>query len=210
MNKIILAIIILSIAATLFMFPRLPEKVPIHWNVKGEIDNYGSRYFTVIFSVIPLLLFWLKKIIPEIDPKAENYKKHAKAFNATIYTTIIFLIFMHWLTVKAAFDNTVDISFFVLAGIGVLFTVTGNFLTQARPNYTFGIRTPWTLANEIVWKKTHRVGGFLFFITGIITLVLSFWNNEIRIYIFISLIFFTVLFSFLYSYLLFRKLKKQK
>ena len=208
MNKLFLILIILSITCTLLLYPRLPEKVPIHWNIQGEIDNFGPRYFSVIFSLIPLLLFWLKKIIPEIDPRVDNYKKHAKAFNITIYTTILFLIFTHWLTIKSAFDNNFDISFYVLTGLGVLFMIIGNYLTQARPNYTFGIRTPWTLANETVWKKTHRIGGFLFFITGIITIILSFWNNPIRIYFFVAIIFLTVLFSFLYSFMCFRKLKK--
>ena len=80
---------------------------------------------------------------------------------------------LHVLFVAAALGTDVEISRVVLIGIGVLFLVIGNYLPKVRPNYLMGIRTPWTLASDLSWARTHRLGGRLFVLEGLVLLVLG-------------------------------------
>lgn len=207
-SKLIWIIIILSFIGTLMIFPSLPEQIPTHWNVSGEIDDYGSKYSVFLLALLPAIIYLSMIYMPKLDPKKENYKKHSKAYSMISISTILTIISLHWVTLLATFNIIQDVSFFVKLVIGLLFIVIGNYMTQLRFNYFTGIKLPWTLASETVWKKTHRVGGICFMVVGIITITVSFIKGAPSFIIFMGSLIGLMLFTSLYSYVQYQKERK--
>lgn len=203
-SRIILALTILSFIGTLFVYSSLPENIPIHWGINGEPDNYAGKSFALLAAALPFALYILMKVVPKIDPKRESYEKHKKSYNITRIAVIIILIGAHWVSLLIALGHNINISLAVKFAVGVLFIIIGNYMTQIRHNYFFGIRSPWTLASEKVWKKTHRVGGFGFMINGILFLIIT----PLRGYFIIIPLIYALLFVvgiYVYSYFLYKK-----
>ncbi len=203
-----LVIMLLSIIGTMLVYAKLPDQVPSHWNIRGEIDNYSSKEFIYFTAVLPVILYGAMKFIPKVDPKKESYKKHQKAYDITIFTIILFLIGMHWITMSYSLGYPLDMMKYIKISLGILFIVMGNYMPQIRFNYFFGIRTPWTLSSENVCRKTHIVGGYLYFLIGVIFILSSIFDNSMTFYIAIASIILISLAIILYSYLLYRDEKK--
>ncbi len=197
---------IINLIITGIIFPAMPEIIPTHWGITGEIDAWSPKYWVFLFAGLPLLMSLLSIFIPKIDPKKENYEKHWSTYRLIITLIIIFLILLHWIMVSTALGIWMaDVAALVPGGIGVLFLIMGNYLPRIRHNYTIGIRLPWTLTNEIVWKKIHRLGGGLMMILGLTLLGSVFFPPYIR---FTVLIVGLVAFlggTSVYSYYIFKK-----
>ena len=150
------------------LFTKFPESIPMHFNAAGEVDRYGDKYEVLLLAVLPIALMCLLEVLPKIDPKKENYKKFEPFYKIFSFIIVVFLSGVYGFTVYSAFQKEVmNISTIIFIGVGALFLILGNYMPQAKQNYLFGIRTPWTLANENVWIKTHRVGGYCFMGAGI-------------------------------------------
>ena len=116
-----------------------------------------------------------------------------------------------WITVFAGLGKKPPISTIILAAVGVLLMFIGNFMGTIKPTYMFGIRTPWMLANNEVWAKTHRVGGFTYFFGGLFTAIAAFlFTNVWKVVVLIATILFITLVPLVYSYIEFRKSEKKK
>ncbi|WP_432406123.1 SdpI family protein [Wukongibacter sp. M2B1] len=205
-SKILIVLIILSIIGTVLVYSSLPEKVPTHFNFKGEVDKYSDRSSVFFTGILPLIIYVLMIVVPKIDPKKRSYQKHEKAYSITKTTIILFCIMMHWLMIMYSLGFNVNVGMIVRMAIGTLFIVMGNFMGQIRQNYSFGIKTPWTLADKTVWKKTHRVGGFSFIVGGIILIASSFFNGIIGMIALIVAIAISAFYPMLYSYIVYRKI----
>jgi len=207
-SKWLLYLSIVSFVGTLLIYPRFPEMIPTHWGIDGEVDRYNGRYMALLMAALPIGLYYMMTIIPSIDPRRDNYFKHTKAYGMIKQGTILFIILLVWITNLYSLGWETDISKIVIIGVGVLFMIIGNYLTQIKHNYFVGIRTPWTLANETVWKKTHRVGGMLFVIFGILMVASSFLSHIISAAVVGISVFVIVIGLFGYSYLIFRKIEQ--
>lgn len=206
-NKWLWGLSILSFIGTLGIYNLLPETIPTHWNIQGEVDRYSGRYMALILAALPVVLYYFMILIPKIDPRRDNYARHARAYSMIKQGTILFLILMVWLTNLYSLGWETDISKIVIIGVGVLFALIGNYLTQIKHNYFVGIRTPWTLASETVWKKTHRLGGILFVIFGIMMIASAFVSNVFSAVVIGFAVVVIVIGLFGYSYWLFRKIE---
>ncbi len=149
-------------------------QVPIHWGADGQANGYASK--TVGLFLLPLTtagvaaLFWL---IPVIEPRRANLEKSGKAFSAIAVGVVVLLAAIDVLVVAAALGADIDMTLIAFVGIGLLFVVIGNYLPKVRSNYLVGIRTPWTLTSERAWDRTHRLGGRLFVLEGIVLILLG-------------------------------------
>lgn len=163
-----------SLAAGAYLYDLLPDRVPSHWNIRGEIDAYSSRFWGAFG--IPLLnagIYVMMLVTPLIDPRRENYRKFAGAYRVFRTVFVVFMTGVYLLVLASAFGYRIPVDRAVMAGISILFLVMGNYMGQVRHNYFVGFKTPWTLANEQVWQKTHRLGGRLWVAAGAIGLVAS-------------------------------------
>lgn len=158
-----------AVAASVWAYPRLPETVTVHWNFRGVPDGYAPRFWAALLGpVLVLVLTGAFAVLPRLDPRRENYAKFLPSYWMLANAVIAFGAFAHLLIIAHALGYAVQIDRLVPAGIGVLFVFLGNYLTRVQPNWLMGIRTPWTLSSDAVWRKTHRTGGWLFVAGGVV------------------------------------------
>jgi uncharacterized membrane protein len=149
-------------------------QVPIHWGPDGQPDDWAGK--TVGLLLLPLIstgLVVLFAIIPRIEPRRRNLERSATAYGAIWIGVLLLMGALQLLVVGAAMGATFDMTRLMFVGTGVLFIVIGNYLPKVRPNYMVGIRTPWTLTSDVAWTRTHRVGGWLFVLEGIVFILLG-------------------------------------
>ncbi len=191
----------------LFIWNSLPESVPMHWNGKGEIDRYGSKNelwgLTAMLSGLGYFLFL---IIPKIDPKGKLDKMGNKLNNLRLMMALFMSALSMFIIYSVQQVESKPTLIFAL--IGLLFAGLGNYFKTIKPNYFIGIKTPWTLENEEVWKKTHLFGGKLWFAGGLLIFILSLIiPNIYSFYVLMSVTVIISIIPIIYSYLEFKKLK---
>ncbi len=191
-----------------WVYPHLPDKVPSHWNIHGQVDAYSSRTFGAFFEpLIVIGLYFLMLLMPLIDPKRDNYQRFSSAYTFLRWSLVILFSVLYVTTTLVALGYPLNVGFIVKAIVSILFIIIGNFMGQFRHNYFVGIRTPWTLANEEVWQRTHRLGSKIWVIGGLVCLAMSVVNSSWgAIIFFISLMGMTII-PIVYSYVIFEKLK---
>lgn len=206
-DYIVLAISAISITALIFIIRIVPDQIPLHWNAKGEIDRTGSKYTLWFLSFLPIILWILFKVIPLIDPKKESYKRHSKPYEIFKFLMIVVLVALLWIVVLYSIGFMLNIQVIATMIVGIVFIVTGNFMGQIRQNFTFGIKTPWTLASKNVWQKTHRLGGWTMLLGGILLIISGFTKIPILYILFGTAILLQFVPMF-YSLYLYRKEKR--
>lgn len=204
--KILLVLSVLSFIGLTISYFFLPEKIPVHWNINNKVDSYGPKELIFLFGGIPFFIKILFKLPPVLDPKRRNYQKHRKAYAAAEIYITLFMIVVCWLIVGASFGMELNIGRIISCLIGILFLIIGNYLPTLKPNYFFGIRNPWTLDNEIVWKKTHKTGGYLFAAMGILFIVSGFINTAAMQITAIIVLLVGIAGINIYSFLLFKRI----
>lgn len=160
-----------TIVVSAVAYPRLPDRVPTHWNWHGQIDGYGSRLVATVVLPLVLLGMWgLLRVLPKIDPRVENYAKFEPTYDLVVNCALTVLALAHFAILSKVFGIPISMMRLVPAAVAVLLIVVGNALPRVRPNWWFGIRTPWTLSNDRVWERTHRVSGYVFVALGVLAL----------------------------------------
>ncbi|HNW81931.1 MAG TPA: SdpI family protein [bacterium] len=205
-NRNALIISIISFLGICAIYGSLPEQIPLHWNAAGEIDNYGAKWNIFWLAAMPVAMTLFFEILPKIDPRRDSYEKHGKALGWINWFTVILFIVISWITVGVSKGMIFDVSKIVLISIGILFLGMGNFMGQLRQNYFVGIKTPWTLANETVWRKTHRKGAAVFALMGLCMIVSILLPAEYITAVIISVTLAGTAYLIIYSYLEYRKI----
>jgi uncharacterized membrane protein len=187
----------------------MPEQMATHWNSQGDVNGYMSRFWGLFF--MPLLIACiavLLLVIPSIDPMKENIEKFRNYYDGFIILLILFMIAVHLYTLLWNIGIRTGSNIVLSAGIGLLFYGTGVLTENAERNWFIGIRTPWTLSSDRVWRKTNKTGGKLFKIAGVIAILGVLFPRFIIFFIMVPVL-FIVVFSFVYSYVEYQKeLKK--
>lgn len=201
----ILAIVLLPFIYLGYVWNELPSKVPMHWNIKGEIDRYGDKSELIIIPfLLPLLVYLIFLVVPKIDPKNKLNQMGGKLQAIKFLLTTLMSILALFIIYTAKNQSFTNPNYIVII-IGVLFIVIGNYFKTIKPNYFIGIRTPWTLENETVWKKTHKLGGKMWFIGGILIVILSLiLNKSLSFTIFMIITGVITIIPIAYSYLIYR------
>ena len=161
-------IAVVALAISIWAYPSLPPTVATHWNLRGEADGFSSRLVAVAIGPLVVLgITVLFNVLPRFDPRRENYAKFLSAYWLFANAVIVFMLILHALVIATGLGYSVRIDRLMPLFIGLLFVVIGNYLTRVEPNWFVGIRTPWTLSSDTVWRKTHRTGGWLMVIGGL-------------------------------------------
>ncbi|MDR3587646.1 MAG: SdpI family protein [Desulfosporosinus sp.] len=171
---LLIILILLGFALGVYFYPALPDRVPVHWNANGQINGYGSKLFGAFgLPAINLGMYIMFLVLPTIDPKKNNYAKFESTYQFVKYIFIVFFLGMQLMTILIATGVVANRPVFIQIMISLLFILLGNVMGRIKHNYFLGIRTPWTLANEEVWRKTHRLTAPLWVIGGILNILLS-------------------------------------
>ena len=208
------AIFLVAAAVTLFAWAKVPSdaQIPIHWNVQGEVDDYGSKTFGLLIGPSMILfLSILLAIIPRIEPRIENLRQSQKAYKVVWGFIVIFMLGLHLITTSAALGQSINMATMMSFAMSVLFMAIGNYMGKIRSNFMFGIRTPWALSSEVSWNKTHRLGGRLFFFIGLIVFVSAFFQRgDLSFGLMIGGLFITLILTFSYSYWVWKQDEERK
>lgn len=179
-----IALVVLAFAASIALYPRLPDTIPTHWNIRGEVDGHGAKHWAVFLMPITmaafLTFFWL---LPWMSPKDFEIEPFASTFRFIMFTVIALFAYMHGVILLATWKEVhgagrwFDLGRALSAGIFLFFALLANVLGKVRRNFWVGVRTPWTLASERVWNDTHRLaawtmvagglGGFAMIVCGL-------------------------------------------
>jgi len=203
----LIMVVLLPFLYLLYIWGSLPERVPIHWNSEGRIDGWGSKSNLIIIPfLLPLLTYIIFQVSPLIDPKKKlanmGNKFYRLKFSVVLLMSVLALFILY---------STKNQSFFspnsMIMLIGLLFAIIGNYMPSVKPNYFIGIKTPWTLENEVVWKKTHQLAGKLWFPGGLIVVILAFIIEDARLMhiIFLSISGILAIIPIVYSFVIFKK-----
>jgi len=205
-EKIAVILVALSFLVAFVVYPMLPEKVPTHWNIKGEADGYGDPLFgAFIFPIIGVFMILLFRFIPKIAVFKENLKQFENEYYLFELFMVFFFLIMFALTLLPNFGYDFNMSWGVMPLISVLFIFIGFIMPKFKRNFFMGIRTPWTISNDVIWEKTHKLGGKIFIALGVISLA-SLFFPDFFMYIFIAPVLLSVAILFVYSYLEFKKI----
>jgi uncharacterized membrane protein len=200
----------IPIVLSFVLYDKLPDRLAVHFGVTGHPNRYqGKESFLILSSLVILGLPILLKVLSFTDPKRENYEKFRTAFDLMRVVLTLFLNAIFGFTLAYNLGYHIDVQTFVLIGIGVMFLVFGNYMGQIRFNYFIGIRTPWTLANETVWSRTHRFAGPIWAFMGLIALICSFLPGNVAVWVFGTTLAIGSICPIVYSFLLYRRLLKQ-
>jgi uncharacterized membrane protein len=154
------------------MYPTLPDPMPSHWDMSGQINGTMPKLWGAFLGpAMMLVLCAVLAFLPRLSPRGFEMDAFARAWGILCLSTLGFVLFVEILVLRAARDGGTLSPRPILVGAGVLVAVIGNFLGKVTRNFFLGIRTPWTLANEEVWLRTHRFAAKLFVLTGLLVVV---------------------------------------
>ena len=201
----IIGIFILTFAVTLLAYPHMPDHVPSHWNAAGIVNGMLPKFWGLV--LVPSLMTGftaLLAVLPRIDPLWKNYQKFRNYYDGFILVFAAFLFFIQLQIILWGMGTQVSPNLTSPVMIGILFIYIGFLMEHTEPNWFVGIRTPWTLSSERVWKKTHERGGTLFKLAGVVSMIGTFAGIYAWLFIIVPVIAAAV-YTVVYSYVEFRR-----
>jgi uncharacterized membrane protein len=203
-----LVVAALAAAFSVWAYSRLPETVATHWNLRGTPDGYSARGWAVaVMPLVVALMTVLFNVLPKVDPRRENYAKFLSSYWLIANAILVFIGVGHVLILANGLGYTVQVDKLLPLGVGLLFAFLGNYLTRIEPNWFIGIRTPWTLSSDAVWRRTHRTGGWLFVAGGIVIAAGAFAPRGAFLPLFVTTIVVVTLIPVVQSYVLWKREK---
>jgi uncharacterized membrane protein len=187
-------------------YTTLPDPMPSHFGIDGRPDSYMPKFWGVFAMPLGLAVVWLILLaLPRISPRGFEMEPFAHSWRVLRFAVVVFWLFFEVLVFDAARSGRPLATRLLFAAMGLLFAVVGNLLGKITRNFFAGIRTPWTLANEEVWYRTHRLAGKLFVAAGLLSAVAAFFGAGFPILI--GSIGLAALVPVAYSYWIYRKLE---
>jgi len=192
-------IVLLPMLVGICLWNRLPESVPTHFDGTGQADGWSSRVFSVFgLPLFVLLLHWICIAAVMADPKVQNLS--AKILYLTLWISPAVSLFAGMSIYGTVLGAPINIARIANLLLALMFIAIGNYLPKCAPNYTVGIKLPWTLHDEENWRHTHRFAGFLWMIGGVLLLPAAFLST---MWVTFAVVLVLVLLPVIYSFLLY-------
>lgn len=203
-SKIGLALFLANLVLSLVTYPMLPESIIIHWGAGGTPDGYSSKLVGfLLMQVVQVFVLGLYYVIPRIDPQ-ETIKTSSGYFANTMNLLLAYFMFFNGLFIAQNLGYEFNMTLLIVPGVGILLFFLGHFMSQAERNWFYGIRTPWTLSSEEVWRSTHEKAGLVFKVCGVIA-ILSMLVPKYSVWLVVLPILSGGIYLVTFSYLEFKK-----
>ena len=204
----------LPLLAAVLALPFLPDQIPAHYGFDGQVTRWGSKFEFLIFPVMTILFGLFMLAMAKIAAKQEGTGKNNE--NVTLMTGLLTLGLFNAMTGYALYtdfhkvENLEQLSVaptqLIFGFLGILMVISGNLMPKVKMNSVIGVRTSWSMKNEVTWKKTQRFGGILFILSGIAVLLVSQMTQQDTCMIAsLSILIAAALIGVLYSYLIAKK-----
>jgi uncharacterized membrane protein len=207
--KLILGAILLSaIAISVIFYPRLPQEMPTHWNSAGQVDDTVAKpWGPFVGPMVMLFVAALFLALPRLSPRGFEIEEKARAYRAIVVTVMLFLFALHCVAIALALGVPLRINIVTPVLLGLLLAVLGNYLSKVPRNFFIGVRTPWTLADEDVWFRTHRLASRVFVATGLlIAIAAPFAGGRYSMPIVLTAVIAAAAITVIYSYAIYKRL----
>ena len=207
LSKLIITslVILIPILIGIVLWDKLPDQVPVHWNINGDVDGFATKAQAVFLMPLVLVAFqWICVLGTSLDPKKQNIND--KMVTLVLWIIPIISLLCNSMVYATALGHKVSVEIIMPLFMGALFVVIGNYMPKCKQSYTVGIKIPWTLNDEENWNKTHRMAGFLWVIGGIVIMATAFLG---AFWLFFVVLIPMVIVPFVYSYLLYKKNKTE-
>ncbi len=202
-------LIVFAIIFSGITYNLLPDKVVSHWNFYGTADGWSSKNFqAMFFPGLILFMYILFLILPRIDPRRDRYKEFEKVYSIFKLVILSFFFILFIATTLYNLGYNMNIGKLISFLVGVMMIVLGNYMDKIKRNWFVGIKNPWTLSSESVWNKTHRFAKWVFMIFGICIITAPYLSIFYGTGLFILGIFLTVFGTMIYSYIIYKKERK--
>lgn len=200
--------VVISGVMSVLAAPELPARMVTHWNAAGQPDGSMSKVIALaLFPVMSAILLGIFAVIPRIDPLRENIASFRPIYDWFVVAFVVFMTIIHGGVIAFNLGYEFDFTLFIIAAVAILFYFVGVLLAHAERNWFVGIRTPWTLSSEEVWNRTHRLGGRLFKLTAVISLVGLFFGDYAVYFLMVPAL-LTAAITIVYSYYLYEQLER--
>ncbi len=199
-------IMLAPVVFMLLVWDRLPAELPSHWNIRGEVDGYSPVW---VLPLVNLGIYVLMLVLPKLDPRKKNYDIFSSSYYKIRLGLTIFFSLIMALSIAVGLGADLPVPRLILIGVSLLIAFLGNYLGTVRPNWFLGVRTPWTLDNEEVWRKTHLLAGRFWFWGGLmgISMTLLLPMQVLGVLLIVLLLILTLT-PVVYSFFLHRQLNK--
>lgn len=201
-----LTILVLPVLYLILVWNKIPVSIPTHFTMAGEANGYSPKYLLAIVTWAIYILFYF---LPLIDPRKENYKKFENAYYKIKVIYAVFMSVIQFIILVNVQYHNVNMTKIMPISLFILFAALGNFMGNIRPNSFVGIKVPWTLWNEEVWKRTHRFAGYLWFWGSLIGIVITLVISRPE-YVLISILTIITLVPIVYSGILYNKINSKR
>ncbi|HVB73592.1 MAG TPA: SdpI family protein [Ktedonobacteraceae bacterium] len=201
-------IIVAQVCISVGTYPFLPPMVPSHFDAAGNINGYMPKLVNaLLYPGMSTALYLLLRFLMQAGPNL-NYRSQRRANKAVVNLIavgiLLFLLLIQLLTTAYALGVKIDISLVVELALSVLLIFLGNYMGKLRRNFWAGIRTPWTIASDVVWERTHRLGGWLFVLVGLLGIISAF-IPPLRVWGLFVPIIAVVVILYVYSYIIYQR-----
>lgn len=199
------AMLLASALMTAYFYKDLPQTLATHWNASGEAKGTADKSWGVF--LVPLIAAFLSLLLfalPSIDPLDKGYKDFRKEYDWLIVLLAAFFSLLQVMIVVWNLGVHFNFSRFIAPLVGLLFYFLGVLMPGFKRNWFAGIRTPWTLSSDAVWKKTHDLAGTVFQLAGILACFGAVLPRYSLYFLFVPSILGAAWVT-LYSYLVYRK-----
>ena len=163
---------LIAVIVAVWLYPQLPMEVPTHWDWQGHVDGSMPRFCGAAFPAFMILaLGILTPLLPRISPRRFEIAPFGRVYSIVMLAVQGVLLVVGLATLFNGAGYALPMPAIAILAVGVLLMVMGNYMGKLRKNFFVGIRTPWTLASDAVWERTHRLGGWLFMLAGLMMIV---------------------------------------
>lgn len=175
---------LVPLAYMAYQWNQIPKIVPIHFDLDFNSDRFGAKtellWIVISISFISIFITLLFKFLPKIDTK-KNLENQRGFLGSIALGTSIFLTIICFYIIKSAISGSKISMISYLPIFFLLFMAfLGNYMINLKQNNFIGIRTPWTLGSESVWKKTHQFAGKLLFFGSIVGIIISLFLPDFK------------------------------
>jgi uncharacterized membrane protein len=191
--------------AAYLLHPAMPERMPVHWGVSGQIDGYGSRFIGVwLLPIITASLYLLLTVMPFVAVWRKNIERFYFFYFAFKTIFVFSMVVLYAATILPNFGLFINMNYFMAPWLAVIIFASGSLMLRTKRNFFAGVRTQWTLADDYVWKKTNDLGGRGFQLIAFLML-LGIFITQYALLFFVALLLVFAVYLVVYSYLLYKK-----
>ena len=179
-----IAVLLVAILSTLMAISFMPDIIPVHFDIHGAVDRWGSKYEMLLLPVITFSMLLLGEVsVKFLGKAAENSSDEKEKSDAVsnikviniVFTVVnvtftilnFFILYNCYYHLDGVEVREIDFMRIVTVILGASFIAMGNYMPRSRTNGMIGFRCSWSMYNDVTWQKSNRIGGYVMMIAGI-------------------------------------------